>query len=562
MSDHLIAFSPDLFCAPVLVCDSDGCIAGANAAGRVVAGHYFGKHVARLSDELGRALMGFRLQQEQAEDCVVGLSGGRYRVQLLPAGNAGVAILLLEMVRDKAADRALKLFKAAFENAADGIWVADSDAVICAVNKASERLNGVRPRQVVGRSIRDVLAEGLMDRSVTVEVLKRGRQVSFVQHIMTTDKHLHVTGTPHYDEHGDIEFVVVVERDMTDLRHMRSSVEASRMARDKARELLTEMSLQKEGGSGLVAESPRMKVVADMALKLARLEAQCILITGETGSGKHTLGRYVHRHGLRQDGPFMNVNCAALPPSLQDAELFGYERGAVPGISGKAKTGMLALAEKGTLMLDDVGTLSPQTQARLLRCLVDGEYMPLGSHTARRLDCSLLVTASDELKGLVARGLFREDLYRRMNMFSLNVPPLRERPGDLPDLAGIFLERANHSLGSQLALTPQCLALLERHDFPGNTHDLEALIMKAAALGEDGDLASALEELLDVSPGPLVRGSQAVTLRERLEDVERDTLSRARMLCRTTREMGETLGISQASVVRKLRKHGLASPEK
>ncbi|MFW5488294.1 MAG: sigma 54-interacting transcriptional regulator [Desulfovibrio sp.] len=563
MSERILELSLEMFKQPVLILDKDGGIVDANKAGRSLAGGFTGKHVARFSMEVGDVLTVFRIKGEVPSGTLVRINDVGHLIQVYPLKSVGFVVMLQPLGRDLEQEKTFRFFKQAFDNATDGIWVADADARVCALNKASERLNGVRARQVVGRFIHDVLAEGLLDRSVTMEVLERKRQVSFVQHVIPVGKYLHVTGTPHYDENGEIEFVVVNERDVTDLKNMRSSMEETRMARDKARELLTEISLKNEDESELIAASPKMRLVADMGLKFARLEAQCILISGETGVGRHSLAQYIHRCGVHSGGPFMNINCAALPPALQDAELFGCVAGAVPGTSGKARAGILSLAEKGTLMLDDVGALTMQTQAKLLRCMDDGSFTTVGGRKEKKLDCFLLVTSHSGLENQVSRGLFREDLYRRLAMFTLHVPPLRERAEDIPSLAELFLERANAILQTRLEMTPYCLTLLGRQEYPGNTHDLEALIMKAAALSDGGDFEVALDTVL-ASPEerPLQPDKCLLTLQERLDDVERDALAQAREVCRTTREMGKLLGISQAGVVRKLRKYGLEAPLK
>lgn len=559
MSERFLRFSLDMFQHPVFVCDKDGCIAEANEPARTLMGSFFGKHAARFSPEVGDALAAFRIRGDLAGGRVLKIRDRAYSAYLYPA-EAGTVVMLVPQSGVGGGNR-LKCLEMAFDSSMDGIWVAGADARVCAINKASERLNSVRARQVLGRSCREVVAEGLIDRSVTLEVLKRKRQISFVQHILPTQKYLHVTGTPHYDEQGGIEYVVVIERDVTDLKNMRSSMDETRLARDKARELLTEISLKNTGESDFVAASPGMRLVADMGLKIGRLGPQCMLITGESGAGRHSLARYVHRNGIHAGGPFMNVNCAAIPPAMQDSELFGHSAGAAPG-SGQAQAGVLALAEKGTLMLDDIDKLPLQTQAKLLCCLDDGHFMPLGSRKRKKMECSLMATSREDLGKLAGRGLFREDLYRRLAMFSLHVPPLRERSGDIPELARLFLDRANDILNMNLELGPEALDLLQQHAYPGNTHELEAVIMKASAVSDGQDLSQALRTVLAVPPETLAKDASGLSLPERLDDLEREMLAHAREACRNTREMGEMLGISQSGVMRRLRKHGMAAPEK
>ncbi|MGE4292321.1 MAG: sigma 54-interacting transcriptional regulator [Desulfovibrio sp.] len=542
---------------PALLCDQDGIIIDGNDQGRALAGYLLGKHAARLDPALGDLLNGHHLRRAALPAVSVGLGGRLYGVSLVGEASGRAVLLFQPVPEDRELQTTLHQYVTAFDNATDGMWIVSGAGVVQAINASSEKLNGVRARQVVGRNIHDLLGSGLMDKSATVEVLKRNRETSFIQQVSPSGKHLHVTGTPSHDENGEIAFVVVVEKDVTDLKHMRSTVKETRKARDKARDELTELTLLQEGSPDIVAESPAMRGVLNAALKLARLETQSVMLAGEPGTGRHSLARFIHRQGPRQGGPFISVNCAGLPMGLQEAELFGYEKNAIPGIAGKEKAGMLALAEGGTFLLDDIAALPLQAQTNLLRCLDAREFLPRGARKPLRLDCSIIVTAGQDLERLVMRGLFREDLYHRLNMFCLRIPPLRERPEDIAPLARIFLGQANAALGTQLELSPRALHLLQGHALPGNAHELDGLIRKAAALCENGVLADTLEELLRViesGPASLLREA---SLPDRLEALEREILLRARLSCATTREMAEMLGISQAGVVRKLRRHGI-----
>lgn len=549
---------------PVILCDHDGVMTDGNAAGHELAGYLLGKHAARLDPLLGDLLNSYHIRRTILPDATVRLRDRRYGVSLVPGREPGqpgqpgqVALVFQPVPEDRELQARLRQYVTAFDNATDGMWIVSGTGVVQAINAASEKLNGVRARQVVGRNIRDLLGSGLMDRSATVEVLKRNREASFIQQVSPSGKHLHVTGMPTHDENGEISLVVVVEKDVTDLKHMRSTVKETRKARDKARAELTEMTLLQEGSPDIVAESAGMRSVLNAALKLARLETQSVMLVGEPGTGRHSLARFIHLQGPRKSGPFISVNCAGLPVGLQEAELFGYEKNAIPGIAGKEKAGMLALAEGGTFLLDDIASLPIQAQANFLRCLDAKEFLPRGARRPVRLDCTIIVTAGPELERLVARGLFREDLYQRLSMFRLRLPPLRERPEDIAPLARIFLAQANEALGAQHELTPRALHLLQSQSLPGNAYELDGLIRKAAALCEDGTLAETLEGLVIVTdPGPTDL-RRAATLPDRLEELEREILLRARLSCATTREMADVLGISQAGVVRKLRKHGL-----
>lgn len=443
--------------------------------------------------------------------------------------------------------------RAVFDSSTDGIWITAADGTVLDLNKASELHNRIRADEVIGQRVEQVVAQGIVDRSASLEVLAHKRQVSFVQEARRTGRHLFVTGVPVFDEDGELFLVVVHERDVTDLRFMQTSMEEDRQARLKAQEALTELNLLELGDHHIVAESKEMRQVLSTALKLARLGAGEILLLGESGTGKGLMAKFIHRHGVRSEGPFIQINCAALPPALFEAELFGHERGAFSG-AHEAKAGLLDLARGGTFFLDEVGDMPAETQAKLLKCLDEREYYPLGARTPRRMDCAIVAASNRDLEAQVAGRRFRKDLYYRLSAFTVRIPPLRERPEDLLQLAPQLLETLNRDFAARKRLSPYALSLLQAHPFPGNVRELMNLLKKAVVVAQDDLLDGFLAESLGVRAIPAEEG---IDLPRELAALERDLLLRAATRCRSTREMAAHLGLSQPTVVRKLRQHGI-----
>mgnify|MGYP001164260772 CR=1 FL=1 len=445
--------------------------------------------------------------------------------------------------------------RAVFEAAADGIWITSADGTILDLNPAALARNQLSAEEVIGANVQSIVDQGVVDRSATLEVLKRRRPVSFVQQLGRTGQHLLVTGVPVYGESGEIENVVVFERDVTDLKNMRQVMEEDRRARRKAQEELSELNLMELADREIVAESKEMRQALSTCLKLARSEAPVVLILGESGTGKGLLAKFLHQSGPHAQGPFIQISCGSLPPALFEAELFGHEQGAYSGAT-EAKAGLLELARGGTFFLDEVADLPLEIQSKLLQCLDQRSYYPLGGRQARSVDCRILAASNRDLGDLAARKRFRQDLYYRLSGFELRIPPLRERPEDVFGLAQALLDKLNAEYRTRKRLSPRAVNLLQNHPFPGNVRELQGLLHKAVVISEDDLLDGFLAETL----GGQARGAgQGGGLVDELDALERELLLRAAATCRTTRQMAQYLGLSQPTLVRKLRKHGLRS---
>lgn len=448
---------------------------------------------------------------------------------------------------------------AIIDSSFDGIWVCDAEGRVITINEASERLNQVKAVEVVGRKIEDMVKGDIFDRSVTLEVLRDKRQVTITQNVPRTGKQLLVTGTPAFDEHGELLLVVTNERDMTRLNDMRDELEQSRMRAEKFKEELVKLNLQELKGQEVVAESEAMQQVLRVAFKLARLEASNILLLGESGTGKGLLAKFIHTSSRRRKKPFIQINCAALPDTLLEAELFGYEKGAFTGAREQGKVGLFELAHRGTLFLDEIGDLPPQVQAKLLKYLDDQVVLRLGGVTPKKVECTIIAATNRELGHLVKRGRFRQDLFFRLNTFTVNIPPLRERPEDMFELTSRFLKRFNKEYGLNRRISAEALQRVKGHAFPGNVRELKNMIKMAVVMSEDDTITlPTLAPALCETKGSPAAHRLRPGLNAELRALEREILKSAAASCRTTREMAAVLRVNQSTVVRKLKKHGLS----
>ena len=325
------------------------------------------------------------------------------------------------------------------------------------------------------------------------------------------------------------------------------------------RRLLGEVSLlagelrKRYGLEHIVGRSASMREVLDRVVRVAPTDAT-VLVTGESGTGKELVARAIHVASRRGDKPFVPVNCAAITETLLESELFGHARGAFTGAI-RARRGMFEEANGGTLFIDEVGETAPGFQAKLLRALQEGEIRRVGESTPVQVDVRVIAATNQDLRRAIAERRFREDLYYRLAVVPVRIPPLRERRDDVPLLAAHFVQRYNHRTGEGKVLTPEALAGLLTHDWPGNVRELENAIEQAAALSPGREIRAAdvqLEPARGSAPPP---GDAARTLAEAVEDAERCAIEAA--LARCEGDLGRVareLGVSATTLWRKMKR--------
>jgi len=317
---------------------------------------------------------------------------------------------------------------------------------------------------------------------------------------------------------------------------------------------------------GLVGRSAVLLRVRDAVEKVARAPRTTVLITGESGTGKELVARAIHARSSRRAGPFVAVNCAALSAELFASELFGHEAGAFTGALPKGRKGLLAAAEGGTLLLDEIGELGPAVQAQLLRVLQERVYRPVGGTRDIPMDVRIVAATHRDLQELVAADRFREDLWYRLNVASIHLPPLRERASDVPDLCRHILQRiaVDHGSGA-IEIATDALDELAHREWPGNVREL-AHALERAAIRAGGERVE--REHLDAGTPAIARVSKPVNDGRMvleveglsIEAVERSLIARVMVECGGNRSLAaRTLGVHRATLYGKLRAHGLAA---
>jgi transcriptional regulator with PAS, ATPase and Fis domain len=298
----------------------------------------------------------------------------------------------------------------------------------------------------------------------------------------------------------------------------------------------------------IVSRSPQWRAVLKLASQVAATEATTLL-QGESGTGKEVVARFIHRTSPRRSGPFVAINCAALPETLLESELFGFERGAFTGAQ-HAKPGQIELASGGVLFLDEVTEMPPAAQAKILRVLQEREFVRLGGTRPVKTNVRVIAASNKDLYDAVDEGQFRADLFYRLNVFDIHIPPLRERLEDIPELVAGFLRRFNHTAGHVAAITPGALQALRQHHWPGNVRELRNVIERASIMCEDWTIRAG-----DLSLGPAPPARVDST---ELEAIERHTIERVmRETHGNKAQASRRLGISRMQLYGRLRKYGL-----
>jgi PAS domain S-box-containing protein len=448
---------------------------------------------------------------------------------------------------------------AIINSTSEGLWICDGEATVLRVNPASERLNHIRAADVVGRNMRDLVKEGLFDRSATLEVLRTRAPVNMLQ--TRGGRKLMLTGVPVYDAAGNLVRVVVNEKDISEIDRLHRQLEEQEALKDRYRHQMLERQLEQSELQRLVARSPNMVNALRQAIKVSSVDST-VLILGETGVGKGLIADLVHRHSSRARHPLIQINCGAIPDSLIEAELFGYEKGAFTGAQTTGKAGYFELAEGGILFLDEVAELPLSSQVKLLRFLEDGRVVRVGGTKSRELDVRIIAATHRDLQAMVASGAFRQDLYYRLAVIPLTVPPLRERHDCILPALQRYIDEFSQRVGSRRRFSHGACEVLLVYSWPGNMRELINLCERLAVMTETevvdvADLPADIMAAAKPVPHASADWPDGMTLAEALDSTERALLLRARSRYGTQSRIAAALGVDQSTVARKMKRHGI-----
>ena len=472
----------------------------------------------------------------------------------------------------------------------DGIYVIDKNGVIIDVNKCFADITGIEESDLIGRKMQSVWDEDIYNkeeafiildhkdkmpimailnqidskkleskkpRAVGMIALEEKKETSIITRIERMNKTVIMTGAPFFDESGEILFVVTIIRDLTEFIKLREKLEG--IENDKEI-YLNELKYLRESQmqTGLVGKAVGVEKIRNTIKQVAKTDIT-ILITGETGVGKEVVAKEIYKDSIRKNGPYIKVNCAAIPEALLESELFGYVKGAFTGAQNKDKLGLFQMANGGTILLDEIGEMPIKLQSKLLRVLQEKEIMRVGGTKSIKVDVRVIAATNKNLQEQIKEGLFREDLYYRLNVFPIKLLPLRERREDISILSYHFLEKSNKKYNKSKKFEKTAIETLEYYDWPGNVRELENIIERLVVIDDEPIIKkSNIDNTLgnEIFFSNIIDNSN-ITLKDAVNSLEKNIIEKALKKYGSTYKAAVVLGINQSTVVKKAKALGI-----
>lgn len=438
----------------------------------------------------------------------------------------------------------------------DDLAIVNEDGIMIYVTSGFEARYNVGREQVLGKTIDYMEQSGIFNPSVAKKVFETKQKV-IMSHKNKKGNYVIVNGIPVYDEEGEIEYVVsfsLSSDEIASLQHERDRLlEKLEEYQQALSDLKNEFDIIKKSMTDLQGSKNALQSIN----KIKRHDVS-VLFTGESGVGKTTYARYLHENGPRAGGPFVEISCGAIPENLLESELFGYKKGSFTGASNEGKVGLIETANHGTLFLDEIAELPLKLQAKLLKVLQEKTIMRVGDTNEIAVDFRLVTATNKDLKQMVGEGSFREDLFYRINVITIDIPPLRKRPDDMVILTKYFIDKFNLKYGEKKSLSTECIQCLCDYDWPGNIREMENTMERLVIMSEEQVIT--MEDL----PEQIVYSSNFAktdldmdhrSFNELVKGYEKFIIQRAVKKYRTSVQVAKNLGMSQPTAARKIREY-------
>lgn len=437
----------------------------------------------------------------------------------------------------------------------ESIYITDGEGNTILMNKAAEKTGGLTVEDVIGRNMRDLVAEGYCSESVSLKAIEEKKACSIIQKL-SDGTELLVTGIPYF-KNGKIQMVITTEKDITELNELKKDYEVQKHMAQKYQSELQYLRSQNAVFDDVVVESDEMQSIVNLALRVAKLDTT-ILIQGESGVGKEVFAKIIYHNSERNKGPFIKVNCGAIPENLIESELFGYEKGAFTGAVKDGKPGLFELAHTGTLFLDEIGELPLSMQVKLLRAIQEKEIRRIGGKESIKVDVRILAATNRDLKKAVKKKHFRADLFYRLNVVPITIPPLRVRKQDIKRLTYYFIGKFNQRYKLQKSIDPESIKILMNYDWPGNVRELENIIERVIVTSPENILKPHhfANQLSNLDSSHLVfNHEEIISLKDEMNKFEKNLLISSIFHCESTEELAKLFKVDRSTIIRKLRKH-------
>lgn len=444
-----------------------------------------------------------------------------------------------------------KKMETIIEFSTDGIYVVDKEGKTLMVNSAYEEITGFRREELIGKHMGNLVRQGYFDQSVSLLVLKEKKCISILQKI-GGKKDVIVTGNPVFNKQGEIEMVVTSVRDISHLIKMKTELEKAKSFSEMSHNRYT-FSID-GSDEKMIFLSDSMKRIIEKVKQVAPYPTS-VLLTGPSGVGKEVIANIIHHLSSRKNKPFIKVNCGAIPEQLLESELFGYEKGAFTGARQDGKIGLLELADQGTIMLDEIGEMPLTLQVKLLRVLQEKQIQRIGSSKVKNLDIRIISATNQDLRKLISQRKFREDLYYRLQVVEIHIPPLAERPEDIEPLLDHYFSFYCKLYRMNKQLSPDTKNILKNYHWPGNVRELKNLV--------ENMIVSVPSQSIEPHDLPLhiyeqTNSGASLTLKQRVEQFEKRMISEAIQKHSSLRKAAEQLGVDHSTLVKKLKKWNMS----
>lgn len=443
----------------------------------------------------------------------------------------------------------------------DSIFVTNSEGVVLMANSTAERLLNTSVSELIGSNVDGLIRKGYYNRSTAMEAVDK--KITVTGTIINRDgQSLLTTSTPIFDAEGNVVMVISTCRDEEALVKFAEKLDKERETTRRFKEEVQYLRNRRFANHCLVAESQAMKNTLLKADTVAPTDSS-VLLFGESGTGKEVLAEYLHRNSRRAKEAFIAVNCGAIPESLIEAELFGYEKGSFTGADAKGKAGLFEIADKGTVFLDEIGEMPLSVQVKLLRVLENSVVRRVGGTNSHKMDVRLICATNRNLKKMVEDKLFREDLYYRINVIPLRLTPLRERPEDILALSDMFLKKFNKKYGYNRILHKETLKEFLEYTWPGNVRELRNSIERLVITGAGNSTDYDEEERLTITPQDIVSEENSESynlsipkigrLRDIIGQIEKEYIVKVLQDCKgCVSKAANILDIDRSAVYRKV----------
>ena len=440
---------------------------------------------------------------------------------------------------------------AIFEDSQDGFFITDGEGRVLKVNKAYEEMSGIKGEEILGSNVKEL--EGKMiSYSASLITIRSGKPMTIEQTFYRTGRKAYISSTPIFDDNGNIVMIVSNTRDFQMIEDLRRELSQKNEQVLEYEERMKTIAQQNVNQSQLLVNDPKMYDTIYKALKVSDKDTT-VLIQGETGTGKEMLANFIHQNSLRKDKIMLCLNCGAISKDLIETELFGYVGGAFTGGLPKGKPGYFEIADGGTLFLDEIGELPFNVQMKLLRTLQEKEIIRVGAGKPKKVDVRVIAATNRDLMKMVEQNEFRADLYYRLNVVNIEIPPLRERKQDIIPLADLFLKRFNDKFKTNKSLSAYSYKMLEDYEWPGNVRELKNTIEKMVILSDE-DIISAADIEKQESRFTVEHSEiETVTLKEILEQIELQYINDYYGAYKTLEKAAVKLGVNVKTLSRRKR---------